>query len=245
MPKFLISVAFDLNQISLSSCLVQVFFVYFTVIFESSVVLMMTLDRYVAICKPLNYHSIMTKNVLVLLTFLSIIRGIVLVAPIVIQLSGVQFCRSNIILSFACENMVLLNLGCGDIATIHFTGFIIRIFITVVDGGIFVVSYLIILHNAMKIITGRARHKALNTCSTHIMVAILILFLGFLSSAVYRFGASISINVQNLLSAIYFLFPTIVNPIIYGIRVKEIRVSLKKCFGMRHLDTEEVQQPVN
>ncbi|KAM4796251.1 olfactory receptor 52K2-like [Rhinophrynus dorsalis] len=242
MPKFLLSLAFDLSQISLSGCLVQMFVIYFTVVVESAVVLMMTLDRYVAICWPLNYHIIMTKKLLVLLTLISMARGVILISPIVIPLSGVQFCRSNVILSFACENMGLLNLGCGDISKMHITGLFIRIFVSVIDGTILLISYIKILYTAMKIITGKDRYKALNTCGTHLIVAMLIYSCGLLSSIVYRIGTSISINVQNLVSAIYFLFPAAVNPLIYGVRVKEIRVSLKKAYGRKKLEFGGVTQ---
>ncbi|KAM4796250.1 olfactory receptor 52K2-like [Rhinophrynus dorsalis] len=236
MPKFLLSLAFDLSQISLSGCLVQMFVIYLTVVVESAVALMMALDRYVAICWPLNYHIIMTKKFLLLLIFISTARGVIFISPIVIPLSGVQFCRSNVILSFACENMGLLNLGCGDISKMHITGLFVRIFVSVIDINILLISYIKILYTAMKIITGKDRYKALNTCATHLIVAMLIYLCGIMSSIVYRMGASISINVRNLVSAIYFLFPAAVNPLIYGVRVKEIRVSLKKAYGRKEWD---------
>ncbi|XP_075190153.1 olfactory receptor 52Z1P-like [Anomaloglossus baeobatrachus] len=228
MPPFLLSLASSIFQISLGGCLVQMFFIYLTVILESAVVVLMALDGYIAICKPLRYHNIMTTRFLQQLMVCSFARGVLLIFPIVISVSKVQFCGSNIIRSFACENMVLLNLGCGDVSKVHITGLAVRICVSGFDGSLILISYLDILRTAMRIIQGASRNKALHTCSTHLIVALLIYTCGFLSSIVYRIGDAITINVQNLISAIYFLFPAMVNPIIYGLRVKEIRICLKK-----------------
>ncbi|XP_077155425.1 olfactory receptor 52Z1P-like [Ranitomeya variabilis] len=240
MPPFLLSLAASVFQISLGGCLVQMFFIYLTVILESAVVVFMALDRYVAICKPLRYHNIMTTRFLLQLLAIGLLRSALLVCPIVISVSKVQFCGSNIIRSFACENMVLLNLGCGDVSKVHITGLAVRIYVSGFDGILILISYLNILRTAMRIIRGPALNKALHTCSTHLIVAMLIYTSGFLSSIAYRIGDAIPVNMQNLISAIYFLFPAMVNPIIYGLRVKEIRNCLMKIYMRKKLDIKKL-----
>uniref|UniRef100_A0A1B8Y4R3 Olfactory receptor n=1 Tax=Xenopus tropicalis TaxID=8364 RepID=A0A1B8Y4R3_XENTR len=233
MPKFLLGLAFGLNQISLSGCLIQMYLIYSAIVFESALVLIMALDRFVAICRPLHYHAIMTKHLLMWLNVINVARVLLLVSPIVVSFMKVPFCRSNTILSFACENMGLLSLGCGDISKLQIIGLVVRILVSVVDGGILFISYIKILYTAMKLVSGKAHNKALSTCGTHLMVAALIYSCGLLSSIVYRLGTSVSINVQNTISAIYYLFPAAVNPIIYGLRVSEIRICLEKAYGRR------------
>ncbi|XP_040278496.1 putative olfactory receptor 52P1 [Bufo bufo] len=242
MPPFLLSLASKVFQISLSGCLVQMFLIYLTIVLESTVVVLMGLDRYIAICKPLRYHDIMTTRFLLLLMAVGLLRGVLLICPIVISVSKVQFCNSNIIQSFACENMVLLNLGCGDISKVHITGLFIRIFVSVFDGSLILISYLDIFRIAMRIIRGPALNKALHTCGTHLMVSTLIYTCGLLSSILYRIGDAIPVNMQNLISAIYFFFPAMVNPIIYGLRVKEIRICLAKIYGKRKLNLKKLTQ---
>ncbi|XP_068121792.1 olfactory receptor 52K1-like [Hyperolius riggenbachi] len=239
LPPFLLSLVFGYYWISLSSCLVQMSFIYLSVIIESAVLVMMALDRYIAILKPLHYHDIMTKHLLYQLVSIALVRGIILVCPIVISVSKVHFCGSNVIQSFACENMVLLNLGCGDISGVHIIALTIRIFVSALDSSLILISYLDILHATMKIVRGQALRKALYTCSTHLIVAMLCYTSGFLSSIVYRIGPAIPVNMQNLTSAIYFLFPAAVNPIIYGLRVKEI----KNCM-LRVYRRKKVHEPV-
>ncbi|XP_018430757.1 PREDICTED: olfactory receptor 52K1-like [Nanorana parkeri] len=244
MPPFLLSLVSGEFQISLNSCLVQMFVIYLTIVLESAVVLLMAFDRHVAICRPLRYREIMTSQLLGQLVLVSVIRGVVLVCPIVISVSKVQFCGSNVIQSFACENMALLNLGCGDISRTHITGLVIRICVSVLDGNFILISYLDILRTTMKTVRGQAIRKALHTCSTHIIVVILIYTCGFLSSVVYRIAAVIPANMQNLVSAIYFLFPATVNPIIYGLRLKEIRICLMRAYQRKKVHVNEPIGPL-
>ncbi|XP_041437245.1 olfactory receptor 52K1-like [Xenopus laevis] len=238
MPKFLLGLAFGLNQVSLGGCLVQMFFIYSSLVFESALVLVMALDRFVAICRPLHYHTIMTKRLLIWLNVINMSRSVLLVSPVVITLSKAHFCRSNIIFSFACENLGLINLACGDVSSMHMLGLLVRTMVSVVDGGILLLSYIKILYTAMKLVSGKAQNKALNTCGTHLMVAALIYSCGILS----RLGLSVSVTVQNMISVTYYLVPPAVNPLIYGLRVKEIRLCLKKSYGRNLVKEDRVGQ---
>ncbi|XP_002942423.3 olfactory receptor 52Z1 [Xenopus tropicalis] len=226
LPKFLLDLLFHLNQVSLTGCLLQMFVIYFVTACESTVLLLMSSDRYVAICRPLRYHNIMTTSFLAWLTVIVIIRNCLLICPLIVLISMVQFCRSNVILNFACENMALLSLGCGDTTKPQIAGLIVRIIATVLDGSLLLISYSTILYTAMKTATGKSRHKALNTCGTHLLVAMVVYLCALASTIVQRMETSISTDIKNLFIALYLIIPALLNPFIYGFRVSEIRKSL-------------------
>ncbi|KAE8628232.1 hypothetical protein XENTR_v10007411 [Xenopus tropicalis] len=226
LPKFLLDLLFHLNQISLTGCLLQMFFIYFMMTCESAVTVLMSLDRYVAICRPLRYHNIMTKSLLAWLIVIIIIRNCILICWVLLLISVVQFCRSNIILNFTCENMALLSLGCGDTTKPQIAGLIVRIIVTVTDGSLLLISYSTILYTAMKTATGKSRHKALNTCGTHLLVAGVVYVCGVPSSVVWNMETTLLADLKNLFTALYLIIPAAIDPLIYGLRVSEIRKSL-------------------
>ncbi|XP_056416221.1 olfactory receptor 52K1-like [Hyla sarda] len=233
-PKFLLGLSLGLDRISRAGCLAQMFSIYSMTIFESGVMLAMALDRYVAICRPLRYNDIMTTRTLVVLTCACWARSVCLVSPVVIMTFSAQYCRSNIILNFVCENMGLLSLACGDISRQKLVGLVVRSFITLGDFSLLVLSYSTILNTAMKIATGKTRNKALNTCGTHLLVAMFIYMCTIISSIIYRMHRSISIDILNLVSAMYLMLPATVNPVIYGFKIKEIRKCLTKSWRKKN-----------
>ncbi|XP_018429943.1 PREDICTED: putative olfactory receptor 52L2 [Nanorana parkeri] len=230
VPKAVLSVLLGMDRTSLATCLFQMFFTYTMVMFESNVLLVMALDRYVAICRPLRYHDIMTSRLLMLLSMAGLVECSLLVSPIIIVASRVSFCTSNLILDFVCENMVLLNLACGDTTRIQIVGLMVRIVVTALDITLLLISYGCILSATVKVVMGKDRHKTLHTCGTHLSVVVVNYSCGLLSSVAYRIP--ISLDIQNLTSAIYYLFPATVHPLIYGYRMREIRTCLVKSWRL-------------
>ncbi|XP_018101073.2 olfactory receptor 52E8 [Xenopus laevis] len=228
LPKFLLDLLFRLNQISLNGCLLQMFFIYFLMACESAVPVLMSLDRYVAICRPLRYHNIMTKRLLAWLTVIVIVRNCVLICSLVLLTSMIQFCKSNIILNFTCENMALLSLACGDTSKPQNAGVIARIIVTVIDGSLLLLSYSTIIYTAMKTATGKSRHKALNTCGTHLLVALVVYLCGIPSSIEWKMETTLLTDLKNLFTALYLVIPAAIDPLIYGLRVTDIRKNLVK-----------------
>ncbi|XP_053241190.1 olfactory receptor 52K1-like [Podarcis raffonei] len=230
LPQMLLSFLFGISSISLTGCLVQMFFLYLAIMLDTGILLMMALDRYVAICHPLHYADILTGKLLGLLAAAALVRSVSIVSPVVILASQVRFCRSNVIEHFACEHMALMKLSCGDTSRNRVVGMAVRSFTIVFDLVFLALSYSKIILTALKMASGSFRHKAFHTCSTHLIV----LFIGYSSclssSIVFRLAKSASQDVHNLLSVMYLLFPGAINPVIYGVRTKEIRESIQRLF---------------
>ncbi|XP_029457652.1 olfactory receptor 52K1-like [Rhinatrema bivittatum] len=227
IPRMLLGLIFNLNLISLPACLIQMFIIYCGVTLESNILVVMAMDRYVAICKPLRYADIMNKTLLVQLAVAAMIRGGCIASPIVVLASQVHFCGSNIIQNFVCENMALLFLACSDISINNVVGMMITTVLAGFDISFILFSYVKILHAALSIALGSVRHKALQTCGTQLLIIALTYISYLLSSAMYRAGKSVTQDIHNLFSAVYVILPAVADPVIYGLRVKEIR----ECIG--------------
>ncbi|XP_003463465.1 olfactory receptor 52K1-like [Cavia porcellus] len=230
VPAMLFSFSTRFNRISLARCLLQMFCIYFLIVFDCNILLVMALDRYVAICYPLRYPEIVTGHLLAGLLGAATVRSTCIVAPVVGLASRVRFCRSDVIHHFACEHMALMKLSCGDISLNKTVGLTVRIFNRVLDMLLLGASYSRIIHAAFRISSGGARSKALNTCGSHLLVIFTVYSSTMSSSIVYRVARTASQDVHNLLSAFYLLLPCLLNPIIYGARTKEIRQHLATLF---------------
>uniref|UniRef100_A0A8D1FWL8 Olfactory receptor n=1 Tax=Sus scrofa TaxID=9823 RepID=A0A8D1FWL8_PIG len=230
VPAMLFSFSTRFNRISLARCLVQMFCIYFLIVFDCNILLVMGLDRYVAICYPLRYPQIVTSRLLAGLLGVAAARGTCIVAPVVALASRVRFCRSDVIHHFACEHMALMTLSCGDISLNKTVGLAVRIFNRVLDMLLLGASYARIIQAALQMASAGARSKALDTCGSHLLVIFTVYSSTMSSSIVYRVARTASQDVHNLLSAFYLLLPCLVNPLIYGARTKEIRQHLATLF---------------
>ncbi|KAM9319662.1 olfactory receptor 52N5-like [Gastrophryne carolinensis] len=228
VPNAIFGLWLGMDHISLGGCLFQMFFIYTMIMFESDILILMALDRYVAICKPLRYHDIVTNHFLVRVSIACLVKCCLVVSVVIILASKVHFCRSNVILHFACENMVLLRLSCDSIARIQLVGLIIRVTLTATNSSVFCFSYIRILYTAMNIVTGKARRKTLDTCGTQIFILLIKYSCGLFTTISYRTHGSP--DIQNFSSAFYYIFPCTVHPLIYGYRISEIRKCLAKAW---------------
>ncbi|XP_068121794.1 olfactory receptor 52P1-like [Hyperolius riggenbachi] len=227
MPKMTLSFL-GVNQISRAGCLTQLFISQSTSMFKSVVLLLMAFDRYIAICRPLHYHTIVTKTSLLHLALAGLARNSVIATVFLYLASKLNYCKPNIILNFMCEYIVLVSLACGDVSRSQIIGLMSRTGVTLSDITILLVCYMKVLTAVLKIASGSARHKALHTCGNHVLVALLVYFCGLLSSFLHKVDESISYDFQNLTSIIYFLIPSMANPVIYGLCVREIKDCLMK-----------------
>ncbi|KAG9265070.1 olfactory receptor 52K1-like [Astyanax mexicanus] len=230
VPNMLFNFLFDWKQISRVGCLIQMFCVHFTGTFQSTLLLWMSLDRFCAICKPLSYHTYMQMPNFLKFVIVPVIRNIIIATAMVSWAGKLQFCMKNEINHCFCEHMAVVQLACGDISINNILGLLTLFFISGADFVLIAVSYVIIFSVVIK--SGRSHSKALNTCVTHIIVISGTLVFALLSSLSYRIPNNFSPNSRIFLSTMYVLFPGCFNPIIYGLRTKEIREQLLKFINL-------------
>ncbi|XP_006870309.1 PREDICTED: olfactory receptor 52B4-like [Chrysochloris asiatica] len=234
IPQALAIFWFNAREISLDCCITQIFFLSSTFITESGILLVMAFDRYIAICYPLRYTTILTYDLIGKIGITLVLRGYCTVFPIVFLLKRLTFCKSNILMNTTCKHIMLARLSCDDIQVNVWYGFFVLMSTLVPDILLVFVSYMLILWTVFHIPSKDARHKALNTCGSHVCVIILFYGPGFFSALTQRFGHHISPSIRVLLPSIYIIVPPMLNPIIYGIKTKQIRDQVVHVFFTKH-----------
>ncbi|XP_063813013.1 olfactory receptor 52P1-like [Pseudophryne corroboree] len=222
-PKILCIFWFSSREINFNACLAQLFFIHALSMMESTVLLAMAFDRYVAICHPLRYTSILTNPTIARIGVLAIIRGSFLMAPAPLLIRRLSYCRTNIISHTYCEHMAVVKIACTDTTINQIYGITVALLVIAVDIICVTVSYCAIVRAVFRLSSRAARHKALGTCGPHICVILISYIPALFSFFAHRFGHNIPLHIHIILANLYILIPPMCNPIIYGARTKEIR----------------------
>ncbi|XP_069618770.1 olfactory receptor 1500-like [Ranitomeya imitator] len=211
-------------------CITQCYFFDILETFECFLLAVTTYDRYVAICNPLRYTSIMTSGRCVILTIFSFLFGISLIFIYTITIANLSFCRDNIIDHLFCDFVPLIDLACSDTFNIHLEIFLLgtpSVFIPVIIRPfiIIVVSYTYIVVTVLRIPSSTGRQKAFSTCSSHLTV--VSLFYGTLFSIYVVPSKGLTLTVSKILSLLYTVFTPLINPIIYSLRNEDIKKAIQ------------------
>ncbi|XP_067414729.1 olfactory receptor 52R1-like [Emydura macquarii macquarii] len=233
LPKMLSVFWQGPREISFHACLVQMFFVHAFSAVESGVLMAMALDRYVAICCPLRHSSILSVPAVVSLGSLVLARGVLLVSPFSLLILRLPFCHHCLITHCYCEHMAVVKLVCGDARASVIYGLFVAF--TVVGGDVLViaVSYAMILQAVLKLPGTDARLKAVSTCASHCCVILAFYIPGLFTFLTHRFGHNIPHHVHILMANLYLLVPPMLNPIVYGVRTRQIRDRVLRTFQQK------------
>uniref|UniRef100_H0XVW0 Olfactory receptor n=1 Tax=Otolemur garnettii TaxID=30611 RepID=H0XVW0_OTOGA len=219
-----------IREISLDSCIVQSYFIHGLSFMESSVLLAMAFDRYIAICNPLRYSSILTNDKIVKIGVVILCRSSLLIPPVIIRLKFLSYCRPHVLSHSFCLHQDLIRIACSDIRFNSIYALTLVISTLLLDAVLIIISYTMILHAVLAIASWEERLKSLQTCVSHIC-AVLVFYIPIIGlTMVHRFGKHLSPLVHVLMGNIYILFPPLMNPIIYSIKTHQIRRRVQKLF---------------
>ncbi|XP_051857459.1 olfactory receptor 2A12-like [Antechinus flavipes] len=229
VPKMLVNLLDKDRGISFAPCILQMYLYLAFAIVECFILVVMSYDRYVAICHPLRYTVIMSWRLCITLTIISWVFSFLLALVHVIFILRLPFCGPREVNHFFCEILSLLELACADTRLNKLVIFTMCVFVLVGPLSLILISYMRILYAILRIQSGEGRKKAFSTCSSHLCVVGL-----FYGSAIILYmtpKTSQPQEQQKILSLFYSLFNPMLNPLIYSLRNAEVKGALRRLLG--------------
>ncbi|XP_024428557.2 olfactory receptor 51I2 isoform X1 [Desmodus rotundus] len=227
LPTTLAVLWFDYCLITFNACLAQLFFLHSFSVVESSVLLAMSFDRFVAISKPLRYAAVLTNTVITRIGLAIVARATLSLFPLPFLLKRLNFCPDKIILSHSfCFHPDVMRKACADITINILYGLSVVVSTGGIDSLLIVLSYSLILHTVLGLASPQERIRALNTCVSHILAVFVFFIPGITMSMIHRFGRHLSPTVYALVAYVYLVVPPVLNPIIYSVKSKPIREAM-------------------
>uniref|UniRef100_A0A8C5WH07 Olfactory receptor n=1 Tax=Leptobrachium leishanense TaxID=445787 RepID=A0A8C5WH07_9ANUR len=227
VPKMLVGFLGD-NIISISGCITQMHFFHFLGCAEGVLLTAMGYDRYVAICSPLRYNSIMNRLFCIQLVLISWLIGFFSSLIHSIMSSMLPFCMFNKVQHFFCDVKPVIKLACSNTFINEITVAALSGFISVCTFSLTFLSYFYIIVHLFKARSSQRSMKAFSTCSSHL--TIVILFYGTAMCTYVGPSSEDSIQKDKVAAVLFTVITPTLNPIIYALRNKEVKKSIKKFF---------------
>ncbi|XP_071885790.1 olfactory receptor 14C36-like [Anas platyrhynchos] len=228
LPKAMANALWDTRAISHQGCTTQVFLFVLLMSSEYYLLTIMAYDRYVAICKPLHYGSLLGSRACAQMAAAAWGSGFLNAVLHTASTFSLPLCQGNVLDQFFCEIPHILKLSCSD-SYLRETGILVfSVSLSFACFVFIVLSYVQILRAVLRMPSEQGRHKAFSTCLPHLAVVFL-----FLSTSMFAYLKPASISSPSLdlvVSLLYSVVPPAVNPIIYSMRNQELKVAVRKLF---------------
>ncbi|KAM9659447.1 olfactory receptor 4C16-like [Trichechus inunguis] len=233
-PRMIMDAFLKNNTISFSECMIQVFSFHFFGCFEIFILILMAVDRYVAICKPLHYMTIMSWQVCSVLVVIAWVGACAHSLVQIFLALSLPFCGPNVIDHYLCDLQPLLKLACTDT---YFTNLLLVSnsgVICTVSFLMLLFSYVIILHS-LRNHSAEGRKKALSTCISHIIVVVL-----FFGPCIFIYTRpATTFSTDKMITVFYTIGTPLLNPLIYTLRNAEVKNSMRKLWSKKLISDDQ------
>uniref|UniRef100_A0A3Q3MNH6 Olfactory receptor 5B12-like n=1 Tax=Mastacembelus armatus TaxID=205130 RepID=A0A3Q3MNH6_9TELE len=243
IPKVLDTFLFDNRYIVYEACLSYMFFVWFFASVQSWTLVTMAYDRFIAICFPLRYHSIVTKPAVAAMLLFAWVSILSIISCMVGLLDRLSFCGSLVIQSFYCDHGPTYRLACNDRSLNYIITSIMFAVVICFPPILIVLTYVCIAIALSRIASGEERLKALKTCTSH-LILVAVFFLPFLGTNIAVLTSYLHPNARIINSTLTHTIPALLNPIIYSLKTEEVLNSIKKLYKNNKLSNIIVSKKV-
>ncbi|KAG6477636.1 olfactory receptor [Crotalus adamanteus] len=231
IPKVLVNLLRQQPTISYNECIAQMFFLMTCAGSECAMLAVMAYDRYAAICEPLHYSQLMSKEVRVPLATVSWVWGLLDSAVHTALATDLVFCGANKIHHIFCDVPPLLKIACSDTYVNEMALHTASVFVGLIPFLLVVISYIYILSTILKIRSSTGRRKTFSTCAAHLVT--VIVYFGMANLNYNRPRVGYSLGVDTLVSTLYCIVTPMLNPLIYSLRNKEVKGALRKLLSIQ------------
>ncbi|XP_005397305.1 PREDICTED: olfactory receptor 6C2-like [Chinchilla lanigera] len=225
IPRYLYNIATDDKMITYDACVIQVLFTDLFGVTEFFLLAAMSYDRYVAICKPLHYATVMSSTVCRRLVFCCWVAGLCIIIPPLSLGLNLEFCDSNIIDHFICDASPLLKISCSNTWFMEQTVIICAVLTLIMTLICVVLSYIYIIKTILRIPSVKQKKKAFSTCSSH-MIVVSISY----GSCIFIYikpSAKESVAINKGVTVLTTSIAPMLNPFIYTLRNKQVKQAFK------------------
>ncbi|XP_012641927.1 olfactory receptor 52P1-like [Microcebus murinus] len=238
-PKMLGIFWFDAHWVDFNVCLAQLYFIHTFCIIESALLVAMAFDRYVAICIPLRYTTILTTPMVIKMFLVGAMRAILMVLPCPLLINKLPYYTKNVINHAYCEHMAVVKLASANTLINRAYGISVALSVMILDLGLIATSYIKILQAVFRLSSQNARSKALGTCAAHVGTILVSYTPALFSFLTHRIGKKVPPSVHIIFASLYLLVPPTVNPLVYGVKTKQIRDRVVSLFFPNKKISEE------
>ncbi|XP_073456954.1 olfactory receptor 10C1-like [Aquarana catesbeiana] len=230
VPKMLNALLTQHKVISSSSCLAQFYFLFGFGAAENCLLAVMAYDRYVAICRPLHYPTLMTGKISLKLALGAWVGGLLAAFPPAVWISTLRFCFPNLIDHFFCDYAPLVKLSCEDTSKGEFAFMVMSWSVILGCFFLIMISYTFIVVAVLKIQSVEGQKKAFITCASHL--AVVSIYYGTVIFMYIRPTSHIRFTMDKVVSVFYCVVTPLINPIIYCLRNQEVKLAVLKTLQM-------------
>ncbi|XP_076836575.1 olfactory receptor 6N1-like [Brachyhypopomus gauderio] len=229
IPNMLSGFLVEVKTISKTGCFVQMYFFLSMTVTGRALLTVMAYDRYLAICHPLHYMSVMTRKVRFLLLFLAWAFGWIMPLPALILALPLPFCGPNIVKHIFCDHSSVVNLACTNTSRNSLISLIIAL-VGLIGTFLLILASYISIAKAISRMGSAERLKALGTCGSHLIVVCI----SYVSASCVYISYRVTLfdsDIRLVVAVLYSVLTPLLNPFIYSLRNKELQCALKRAFS--------------